>query len=297
MDAKKQAEKIIGISTYIASSIATIVSNKYVLSVLNIKMHFMFLAFQSMVIVLIIVFCRILNILHFQRVCMRSLLYWLPLSSCLILMIYTGTRSIEYLPISIFALLKNGSIVLNAVVEKHIFDKHVPVETWASFGLMFISSYIGEAADFTSAYLGYAWMTLNIVSTSLYVIMMKMHADEEKTKTDPVFYCNLLSLPQLFLCSFLLDNLSLELVSVNWKLGAVVIASGLAAFSTSYSTVWCLKLLSSTTLSMLGALNKLLISISGILFIGEENVGSMKIISLVLGSLAGLLYSKSIKSE
>lgn len=297
MAIKRQAQKIVGISTYIASSIATIISNKYVLSVLNIKMHFMFLAFQSMIIVLLIAVCRLLKLVHFQRICLRSLFHWLPLSGSLVLMIYTGTRSVEYLPISIFALLKNGSIVLNAVIEKHIFKKEIPIESWGSFVLMFISSYVGESADFANTSFGYVWMTLNIISTSIYVILMKIHVDEEKTKTDPVFYCNLLSLPQLFFCSFLFDNLSSRPTSVDKRLVAVVISSGVAAFFTSYATAWCLKMLSSTTLSMLGALNKLLISISGILFIGEENVGSTKIISLVLGSLAGLLYSKSIKSE
>eukprot|EP00866_Antonospora_locustae_P002543 jgi/Antlo1/2543/2365 len=47
---------------------------------------------------------------------------------------------------------------------------------------------------------------------------------------------------------------------------------------------------------MLGALNKLIISFAGIFFIGEKNVGLMKVTSLLMGFMAGLLYSKSVSA-
>lgn len=291
MSYKKKLEKTLSIATYILSSVATIVINKYVLSVLNVKMQFMFLGLQSSVIVAIITLGCVLRIVDITRLCLRTLIHWFPLSMCLTLMVYTGSRSIEYLPISVFTLFKNGSIVLNALFEQRFHGKKINTTTWASFALMFLSSYIGDSSEFSSTLFGYLWMALNVVSTSLYIILIKAHMDDGESKTDPVFYCNLLSLPQFFLCSLLLDNFSADATKVNSRLAALIFLSGASACTTAYTTAWCLVLLSSTGLCVAGALNKLLVSFSGIVVIGERNRGVLKVASLVLGSLAGLMYS------
>lgn len=296
MMSKMRLEKVTVAIVYLASSVATTMLNKYALSVLNIRAPFMFLASQSAVVSAIMIVCRMLGILDFQVINIRTLGQWLPLSTCLALMVYTGSRGVEYLPVSIFTLLKNGSIVLNAVVEMHLLGRRVPAGSWVSFALMFASSYIGEASEFRVSVFGYIWIVLNIVSTSLYVLLMKMYIEHRKSRAEPVFYCNLLSLPQFALCSLAFDGENRSLKDVDGRLAASIIVSGISAFLTSHATAWCLSLLSTTSLSMLGALNKLIISFAGIFFIGEKNVGLMKVTSLVMGFLAGLLYSKSVSS-
>lgn len=293
---KMRLEKAMVAIVYLASSVATTTINKYALSVLNIQAPFMFLASQSAVISAMMLACRMLGIVHFQAFNIRTLVQWLPLSTCLALMVYTGSRGVEYLPVSIFTLLKNGSIVLNAVVEMQLFGRRVPAGSWVSFALMFASSYMGDASEFSVSVFGYIWIVLNIVSTSLYVLLMKMHIEHRKSKAEPVFYCNLLSLPQLALCSLVFDCRNRGLKDIDRRLAAAVVVSGISAFLTSHATAWCLSLLSTTSLSMLGALNKLVISFAGFFFIGEKNVGLLKVTSLVLGFVAGLLYSKSVSS-
>lgn len=48
-----------------------------------------------------------------------------------------------------------------------------------------------------------------------------------------------------------------------------MIFSGASAFAMSYASAWCVRTTSSTTYSMVGALNKLPIAASGILFFGD----------------------------
>eukprot|EP00866_Antonospora_locustae_P000626 jgi/Antlo1/626/1589 len=134
------------------------------------------------------------------------------------------------------------------------------------------------------------------MSTSLYVLMLKMHIEHRKSRAEPVFYCNLLSLPQLALCSLAFDGKNKGFRNIDRRFAVAIIVSGISAFLTSHTTSWCLSLLSTTSLSMLGALNKLIISFAGIFFIGEKNVGLMKVTSLLMGFMAGLLYSKSVSA-
>jgi GDP-mannose transporter len=48
-----------------------------------------------------------------------------------------------------------------------------------------------------------------------------------------------------------------------------MVFSGVSAFAMSYASAWCVRTTSSTTYSMVGALNKLPIAASGIVFFGD----------------------------
>ncbi|RUS12631.1 hypothetical protein BC938DRAFT_478634 [Jimgerdemannia flammicorona] len=48
-----------------------------------------------------------------------------------------------------------------------------------------------------------------------------------------------------------------------------MVFSGVSAFAISYTSAWCVRVTSSTTYSMVGALNKLPIAASGMIFFGD----------------------------
>jgi GDP-mannose transporter len=66
--------------------------------------------------------------------------------------------------------------------------------------------------------------------------------------------------------------------------------SGLGGIFISYCSVWCLRITSSTTFSMIGALNKLPIAISGLVFFAAPiTVGSVS--AIVIGFISGIVYA------
>ena len=79
----------------------------------------------------------------------------------------------------------------------------------------------------------------------------------------------------------------------NLKLAAGIILSGFAGFFISYTTAWCLRVAPSTTYSMVGALNKLPVALSGLIFFPLErqavNFGYLS--SIGIAFTAGLVYS------
>ncbi|KCZ74593.1 hypothetical protein H311_04440, partial [Anncaliia algerae PRA109] len=234
-------------------------------------------------------------LLNLVKIKNKNIIQWVPLSVILTIMIYTSSKTLEYLSISIFTLLKNFSIILTALIEWYLYGKLIELQSWVAFLLMFISSYIGENNEFYINSFGYFFMSCNIISTSVYVLYLKHTLDKGVSLADPVLFCNLLSVPQLLVLSYFFEDLSFSVLD-NVQIFLICI-SGISVFFTSYTTCYCLSLLSSTTLSMLGAINKLLMSFTGIIFIGEKNVGALKICSLFLGSLSGFLYSNRIKKE
>ena len=87
-----------------------------------------------------------------------------------------------------------------------------------------------------------------------------------------MYYNNLLSIPILLICSLFLENWSSANVALNFPAAqrnsiiSAMIFSGLSSVFISYTSAWCVRVTSSTTYSMVGALNKLPIAISGLIF-------------------------------
>jgi GDP-mannose transporter len=113
---------------------------------------------------------------------------------------------------------------------------------------------------------------------------------------DSMFYNNLLSIPILVVFSVVVEDWGSESLSLNFPAANRVILlsaiafSGAAAVFISYSTAWCVRVCGSTTYSMVGALNKLPVAASGMLFFGDPaSFGNVSAIGV--GGLAGMVYS------
>lgn len=113
---------------------------------------------------------------------------------------------------------------------------------------------------------------------------------------DSMFYNNLLSIPVLVVFSVLVEDWGTASLSANFPpanrvlLLSAIAFSGAAAVFISYSTAWCVRVCGSTTYSMVGALNKLPVAASGMLFFGDPvNFGNVS--AIAVGGVAGLVYA------
>src|SRR2546421_7176216 len=107
-----------------------------------------------------------------------------------------------------------------------------------------------------------------------------------------MFYNNLLSIPILLVCSILVESWSSENVNRNSAVESrnnLVIAmmfSGLSSVFISYTSAWCVRVTTSTTYSMVGALNKLPIALSGLIFFdAPKTLGSIS--AIAVGFISG----------
>jgi GDP-mannose transporter len=111
-----------------------------------------------------------------------------------------------------------------------------------------------------------------------------------------MFYNNLLATPVLILGSLFLEDWSSENLSRNFpadtrnSIIAAMLISGLSSVFISYTQAWCVRATSSTTYSMVGALNKLPIALSGLVFFGDPvTFGSVS--AITVGFIAGLVFT------
>ncbi|EDK42692.1 GDP-mannose transporter [Lodderomyces elongisporus NRRL YB-4239] len=230
----------------------------------------------------------------------------MPIVILLVGMIYTGSKALQYLSIPVYTIFKNLTIILIAYGEVLWFGGKVTPMTLSSFLLMVFSSiiaYWGDNAEVKTSddqftmYLGYFWMIINCFSSASFVLIMRKRIKLTNFKDfDTVFYNNLLSVPILLILTFGFEDWSAANLERNFppeSRTAVIVAmvlSGASTIAISYCSAWCVRVTSSTTYSMVGALNKLPIALSGLIFF-EAAVNFWSVSSIFVGFVAGLVYS------
>ncbi|KKA29494.1 hypothetical protein TD95_001595 [Thielaviopsis punctulata] len=305
----------ISILAYCFASISMTVVNKYVVSGSSWNLNLFYLAVQSIVCSGTIYMLKEVGVIkdlapYDQAKAKR----WFPISLLLVGMIYTGIKALQFLSVPVYTIFKNLTIIVIAYGEVLWFGGNVTPLALLSFGLMVLSSVVAAWADIQHAIsgetrdaaavdamatlnAGYAWMTLNVFCTAMYVLAMKKVIKTMNFKDwDTMFYNNLLTIPVLIVMSLIAEDWSSENLAKNFpietrnSLMIGMVYSGICAILISYCSAWCIRVTSSTTYSMVGALNKLPIAIAGLVFFSAPvTFGSVS--AIFLGFVAGLVYA------
>ena len=230
-------------------------------------------------------------------------------------MIYTSSKSLQYLAVPIYTIFKNLTIILIAYGEVLFFGGKVTSMELTSFIMMVLSSVVATWGDQQAIAIkassledldqelvestifvlnpGYLWMFTNCISSALFVLIMRKRIRLTNFKDyDTMFYNNVLALPLLLVFSFILEDWSTKNLSVNLSADslAAMVSSGRMSGGISYCSGWCVRGTSSTTYSMVGALNKLPIALAGLVFFDAPK-NFLSFFSIFLGFLSGLLYA------
>nr|CAG8621237.1 1496_t:CDS:2 [Entrophospora candida] len=300
------------IMTYCASSILMTVTNKYVLSGYDFNMNFLLLCVQSIVCVLLLKIFKLFNLISYKGIDLELSKTWSPVAFLLVAMIYTGSKSLQFLAIPIYTIFKNLTIIFIAYGEVLWFGGSVTRLMMTSFLLMVFSSIIAASSDsvntvklntFSSIDFGYIWMALNCISSAAFILFMRKRIKSTNFKDyDTVYYNNTLSIPLLVFMSLMIEDWSYTNLEKNFPIEVrqtliiSILFSGISAFTISYASAWCIRVTSSTTYSMVGALNKLPMAASGMIFFGDPTTfGSVS--AVLVGFFSGVLYSIAKKEQ
>lgn len=229
-------------------------------------------------------------------------------------MIYTSTKALQFLSIPVYTIFKNLTIILIAYGEVLWFGGSVTGMALFSFGLMVASSVIAAWADIQHALMGgrssaasskqistlnagYLWMLFNCFCSAAYVLGMRKRIKLTNFKDfDTMYYNNLLSIPILIVLSLGLESWTTQNINLNFPpadrnaIIAAMIFSGLSSVFISYTSAWCVRVTSSTTYSMVGALNKLPIALSGLVFF-DAPVTFASVGAIAVGFVSGIVYA------
>lgn len=297
-------ESVLAVACLISSGVVNTVINKYLVSNLRIKQKFFILAVQTGIIL------GLLGVINFCAMGYRLLLEkelltdWTCIAFSLITMIYSGLQASEHLPISLFTILKNCTIPIVVLHDWMFFDYQLGLLIILSFVLIAVSSFIGTLSNrradqkkprslkeaTASSAVGLAWMLINCLSSASYSIRLSVSIKKYQMPSVPAaLYTNLLAFPFLVALSLAeAASLGCHTKHLGW-----IALSGVTSCLIAVSTAWAAAVFSTTTMTMIAALNKTPTALSGIIC-GIEEVGSVsKWLSIALGVLSGVCYAAS----
>ncbi|KAL2332931.1 hypothetical protein Fmac_014144 [Flemingia macrophylla] len=299
----KKSGPLISGAAYCISSCSMILLNKIVLSGYNFSAGISLMFYQNFITSLVVVLLSLSGRVSVEKLSWRLIRVWIPVNVIFIGMLVSGMYSLKYINVAMVTILKNVTNILTALGELYLFRKRQNSKVWTAMFVMIISAISGGITDLSFDPVGYAWQIINCVLTASYSLTLRWVMDEAKKTTKSrslnevsmVLLNNLLSLPFAIIMIFLFgewhyvihaDVLELPMFWV------VATASGLLGLSISFTSMWFLHQTGPTTYSLVGSLNKIPISIAGIL-VFKVPLSVSNLFSILFGLFAGVLFARA----
>ncbi|KAK4790197.1 hypothetical protein SAY86_017501 [Trapa natans] len=288
---------------YCISSCSMILVNKYVLSSYDFNAGISLMLYQNLISVTIVWALSFLGIISTEPLTLRLIKVWLPVNVIFVGMLVTSMFSLKYINVAMVTVLKNVTNVITAVGEMYLFSKNHDTRVWVALFLMIISAISGGLTDMSFHAIGYAWQITNCFLTASYSLTLRRVMDTAKQVTKSgnlnefsmVLLNNTLSLPVGIILIFLFNEVDYLLHTPLLRLPTfwmVMTFSGILGLAISFTSMWFLHQTGATTYSLVGSLNKIPLSVAGIILFNVptslENSAS-----IFFGLLAGVFFARA----
>ncbi|XP_062214100.1 GDP-mannose transporter GONST1-like isoform X6 [Phragmites australis] len=291
-----------GIS-YCIASCSMILLNKVVLSSYNFSAGISLMLYQNLISVVILLALELFRVISTEKLTWKLIKVWIPVNLIFIGMLVSGMYSLRYINVAMVTILKNMTNIITAIGEVYIFKKGQNKKVWAALCLMIVSAVCGGITDISFHLVGYTWQILNCFLTAGYSLTLRRLMDTAKQSTKSgslnevsmVLLNNAISIPFALILIVVFNEweyvYQAEVIRepMFW---VVATASGLLGLAISFSSVWFLHQTGPTTYSLVGSLNKIPISVAGILLFNVP-VSVENFFSVVFGLFAGIFFAKA----
>ncbi|KAK9950109.1 hypothetical protein M0R45_005611 [Rubus argutus] len=292
---------------YCISSCSMILVNKFVLSSYDFNAGISLMLYQNLISVIIVSILSLLGIISTEPLTWRLVKVWLPVNVIFVGMLITSMFSLKYINVAMVTVLKNVTNVITAFGEMYLFQKHHDSRVWAALFLMIISAISGGVTDLSFHAIGYAWQLTNCFLTASYSLTLRRVMDTAKLVTKSgklnefsmVLLNNSLSLPLGILLIFVFNEVDYLFTTPLLRLPTfwlVITLSGFLGLAISFTSMWFLHQTSATTYSLVGSLNKIPLSVAGIVLF-KVPTSLENSASILFGLLAGIFFARAKMRE
>ncbi|ONK73268.1 uncharacterized protein A4U43_C04F29170 [Asparagus officinalis] len=304
---KIQNQALLSGFAYCISSCSMILVNKFVLSGYDFNAGISLMLYQNLVSVVIVSTLSMLGVISTEPLTWRLIRVWLPVNVIFVGMLVTSIFSLKYINVAMVTVLKNVTNVITAIGEIYLFKKQHDNRVWAALFLMIISAVSGGMTDLQFHAVGYAWQIVNCFLTAAYSLTLRRVMDTAKHVTKSgnlnefsmVLLNNVLSLPLGLLLIFAFNEVDYLIKTPLMKMPVfwlVVTSSGFLGLAISFTSMWFLHQTGATTYSLTGSLNKIPLSVAGIILF-KVPTSMENLTSILFGLLAGVFFAKAKMRE
>ena len=203
------------------------------------------------------------------------------------LYVQSGLLALRYLTVPMFGVLRRSTTLITVLGEYVAFGKVTPASSMAAILVMVTGAALAGATDLSFNATGYAWVGVCVVSTSAFLVLIRMLGKELGLNQHALLlYNNVLSLPMM-LAWFLFATEEPKYVfsAPQWEdpsFVAFLLLSASQAFLLNLCMFWC------TTVN-----SALVTTIVGTLLVGVESWASTLSFFLLIVSKVASLREKA----
>ncbi|KAH9627560.1 hypothetical protein KSS87_009560 [Heliosperma pusillum] len=267
---KKPSGPLLSGAAYCVSSCSMILLNKVVLSTYNFNAGISLMFYQNLISTVIVVALSICGIVSVEKLSWKLIKVWLPVNIIFVGMLVSGMYSLKFINIAMVTILKNVTNILTAIGEYYLFRRRQNQKVWTAMFLMLtLRMVMDKAKQLTKS------GSLNEVSM--------------------VLLNNALSLPFAVFLILVFDewsyvkNADVTTLPMFW---AAATLSGLLGLAISFTSMWFLGQTGPTTYSLVGSLNKIPISLAGVLLFNVP-LSLPSLFSIFFGLFAGVFFARA----
>ncbi|XP_076947717.1 GDP-mannose transporter GONST2-like [Bidens hawaiensis] len=302
-EAKARSGPLISGAAYCLSSCSMILLNKVVLSSYAFNAGISLMFYQNLISSIIVTVLGLFGAVSLEKLNCKLVKVWIPVNLIFVGMLVSGMYSLKYINIAMVTILKNMANILTAVGELYIFHKRQSQKVWTAMFLMIISAVTGGITDLSFDAMGYTWQLVNCVLTASYSLTLRRVMDTANSVTrsgslNEVFMVllnNLLSLPFGAFLIIIFDEWtyvnSADVIKIPtfWVVATV---GGLLGLAISFTSMWFINQIGPTTYSLVGSLNKIPISVAGLVLFNVP-LSLPNLFSILFGLFAGIFFAKA----
>ncbi|GBG23893.1 Cullin-3A [Hondaea fermentalgiana] len=284
---------------YSVSSISMVIGNKLILSTFNFKYEMVLLLAQNLISLSLLRLARALGWYKFEDFELRKALRWFPLNFFFVGMLLTGFYSLQLLSVPMMTIFKNSTNIIVTLGDYLMYGQTVTPGIIACLVLMVAAAAFAAANDITVDRLGISWAICNCFVSAGYVLYMpKAMKGTDLSSFGKVYYNSSLSIPLVLLLDMVAFGDIAAFTSSSEIYGAyltipflsVVLFSGCIGFAISLASFNCVRQTSPTTYSMVGSMNKIPLSILGVI-VFKTPLTLKSSVFVTISLLSGILYA------
>ncbi|KAK6138282.1 hypothetical protein DH2020_027973 [Rehmannia glutinosa] len=289
---------------YCFSSCGMILVNKYVLSSYDFNAGIALMMYQNFVAVVVVSVLSFLGIITTEPLTWRLIKVWLPVNVIFVGMLVTSMFSLKYINVAMVTVLKNVTNVITAVGEISFqqyqedlqISHFMPLDTHGSLSIVFDSIiFLSRHKNLFSVKSVRLMLLLYLTLRRLMDTAKQVTKSGDLNEFSMVMLNNSLSLPLGILLIFVFNEVDYLSETPLLRLPTfwlVMTFSGFLGLAISFTSMWFLHQTGATTYSLVGSLNKIPLSVAGILLF-KVPTSLENSASIFFGLLAGVLFARA----
>lgn len=262
-----QLEAVLACASYSFCSIALTLANKAIFSEASLNFPWCMLLVQSAFVVLLLLAYATSPFVGSKHPVSRTLLRQLCVP-CLFftLFIFTNARALRHVSLPTLTVIKSLAPLCVAITERALFGEPLATGTIVAMALIVAANVVGTTGDADLHAAGYFWAVLNVAVNVAYIITLRACVDNEHSAADKALHANVLAVA--FIAPVAVTSGEAvafvpEFILTSTKFRALFLLSCILAAGIGSSVFWVLRAASGSTLSFVGATNKVLVVILG----------------------------------